>query len=511
MSMDIADLMKKYGARTYLSGLRRRYLQGHYTWIRFALNAGAAYCADNKPKRARALLDTLEPHMLDQVQLEAYRRIRLRVASCAAAGGHDCSINIIAKNESAHIAAALDSVDAVADEIVICDTGSDDDTVAKARLYGAVIVLEKWRDDFSLARNAAIEVSTCAWILWMDADDRLEDDCATELISLVRSSEPRGIALRVSNQMAGSPPVDFIQVRLFPRRSDIRFERSIHEQIMFSLHRAHIPCSRCDSVRIRHIGYTNPQVYAQKLRRNRALITRELNKNPGDPSLTLALADTCLGLGETEKALQAYRRICADSSAFELTTDIFVQAHVNIALLELKRNNHREAKRYLYRSLYLDPSRIEASYYLARLLLKEGEDKKAADFLVRAAGTIPPVRMTAVNNTMVRLQALYYLAELLLKWGHYQEAEGLLKAALVQYPLVPQFYSQIGKSLLARKRLKEAAAFFIQSINLCPRDNDEAYAGMAEIYTAIGKTSATQAFLKKNYIQQQRRGYALLI
>ncbi len=493
--MLIQNLIESYGAKNYLRCLRERLRKGKYSWAEFALKAAAAYCIDGKPRRVEALLCTLDTEALTLHERDSFEELRNELRRAPAPTSPDCALNMIVRNESANIGAALDSADTLFDEVVICDTGSTDDTVEQARMYGAVIVHDTWENDFSRARNRALAATSSAWVFWMDADDRLDESSAQALGPLWRSGEKRAMAVCVVNHIDNCPAVEFLQVRLFPRLENVRFERRIHEQIMFSLKASGVPFSRCDHIRVIHAGYRDRREYVEKLRRNQAMIAEEVERAPSDPSLLLALADGCAQLGDTDKAALAYRKLCESDGAYELNPDAFVQAHVNRAILELARGNTHEAKRYFYRSLYLDAKRIESFYYLGRIYLKANDEKTAAGFFVRAAGPMPEIRMTAVNNTMVRLESLYYLSELLLKWGHNAEMEDLLRAALVQFPMVPRFYTQIGRSLFARQRLKEAAEMFIQSISLCPQKNDEAYIGIAQVYHRLGDAESAMRLL----------------
>src|SRR5262245_37269575 len=83
------------------------------------------------------------------------------------------SAALIVRDEEAHLADCLATVSRIADEIVVVDTGSRDCTPDIARAYGARVVARPWADDFSQARNAALECATGAWILYVDADERV--------------------------------------------------------------------------------------------------------------------------------------------------------------------------------------------------------------------------------------------------------------------------------------------------------------------------------------------------
>ncbi|MFW5775513.1 MAG: glycosyltransferase, partial [Chitinivibrionales bacterium] len=219
----------------HLRALRLQISRRQITWIDFALSAARLYIADHKPMRAAALLATLTE--LDQEQRLQAALLEAAIESAQDSGHKSCSLTMIVCDEGDNIVSCLDTVDAIMDELVICDTGSTDDTVGKARMYGATIVYHEWEQDFSKARNAAIDHARGDWIFWMDADDRLEAPSAHTLQTLWRTGSAQAAAVRIRSLVAKGGEVEFMQVRLFPRHHRLRFERRIHEQIMFAVQR----------------------------------------------------------------------------------------------------------------------------------------------------------------------------------------------------------------------------------------------------------------------------------
>lgn len=83
---------------------------------------------------------------------------------------------LIVKNESECLAKCLDSVKDFVTEIIIVDTGSDDNTIEIAKKYTDKVFEDyKWDDNFAEARNHALAKATGDWILSIDADEYLED------------------------------------------------------------------------------------------------------------------------------------------------------------------------------------------------------------------------------------------------------------------------------------------------------------------------------------------------
>jgi glycosyltransferase involved in cell wall biosynthesis len=89
------------------------------------------------------------------------------------------SVTVITKNESAHISAALASV-RWADEIIVVDSESTDDTVALARQVTERVVVRPWAG-YVAQKNFAASLASNDWILSLDADERVTPALAQEI------------------------------------------------------------------------------------------------------------------------------------------------------------------------------------------------------------------------------------------------------------------------------------------------------------------------------------------
>ena len=83
------------------------------------------------------------------------------------------SLCIITKNNQETLANCINSVREIADEIVVVDTGSEDDTMEIAEGLGAKVFSYEWKDNFSDAKNFALDKATKEWILALDADETI--------------------------------------------------------------------------------------------------------------------------------------------------------------------------------------------------------------------------------------------------------------------------------------------------------------------------------------------------
>ena len=104
------------------------------------------------------------------------------------------SVTVVAKNEAADLGAALASV-AWADEIVVVDSHSTDETVAIARQYTDRVVVHDWLGHIE-QKNYAAALTSHNWILSLDANERVTPELATELQAL-KAGEPPEAAFRI--------------------------------------------------------------------------------------------------------------------------------------------------------------------------------------------------------------------------------------------------------------------------------------------------------------------------
>jgi glycosyltransferase involved in cell wall biosynthesis len=136
-------------------------------------------------------------------------------------------------DESAQITACLRHL-AWADEVVVADGGSRDDTVALARAAGAT-VLERAGPTIAAQRNAAIERARNSWVFALDADERFTDDLRDEVARTVAAPRHQAYQVRRRNLYLGRELTrghwgrDWV-TRLFPRERRY-VERRVHEHL----------------------------------------------------------------------------------------------------------------------------------------------------------------------------------------------------------------------------------------------------------------------------------------
>lgn len=190
---------------------------------------------------------------------------------------------MIVRNEARSLARCLRSIAPWVDEMIVLDTGSTDQTIAIARKCGAEVYHFDWCDDFSAARNAALDLSRADWNLVLDADEWLMAG-GPILRQITRQTGPFtdqdfvGAVMVDSSFDSGTRKDEASSwlSRLLPR--GVRFRGAVHEQPI------HRQPRRLLDIRIGHDGYEADQL-ARKKGRNLALLTQALSQCPDDAYL----------------------------------------------------------------------------------------------------------------------------------------------------------------------------------------------------------------------------------
>ena len=102
------------------------------------------------------------------------------------------TVTVITRNEAANIEGALESVK-WADEILVVDSHSTDETVAIAERHGDRVEIHDWAG-YSAQRNFAAEIASHDWILALDADERVPPALAAEIQRIMRDGTRRAAA-----------------------------------------------------------------------------------------------------------------------------------------------------------------------------------------------------------------------------------------------------------------------------------------------------------------------------
>ncbi len=215
----------------------------------------------------------------------------------------------IAKNEEKNIGRWLHSAKIYADEIIVVDTGSTDNTVAIAQAAGAKVERFTWINDFSAAKNYALDLCTGQWVAFLDADEYFSDEDAVKVHPLLEYFSPNLkivglitplVNINVDNHNKLISVIH--QIRLFRRLADIRYTGKIHERLT-NLSTKNRILKLDETTKIFHTGYSSC-ILRQKVSRNLDILLSEIAKFGHRSGDYYYLTDCYYGLNEYEKAIE---------------------------------------------------------------------------------------------------------------------------------------------------------------------------------------------------------------
>jgi glycosyltransferase involved in cell wall biosynthesis len=178
------------------------------------------------------------------------------------------STALIVKNEETCLDKCLSSLKGI-DEIIVCDTGSEDSTIEIAKKYTDKVFTDyKWNDDFAEARNHALKKATGDWILVIDADERLEENGIERAKKMIEKAEQDGFRTLNCEVWNESQTSKHYQPRLFKRAPDIFWKGAIHNYVSI------VETNKCDL----KIFYTYSKAHEKDPDRALRILTKEVER-----------------------------------------------------------------------------------------------------------------------------------------------------------------------------------------------------------------------------------------
>ncbi len=218
------------------------------------------------------------------------------------------SVCLLTRDEVGNIERVLRSVEGVADEVIIADTGSTDGTVRRARELGATVVPHVWSEDFSSGRNAALAAASCDWVLWLNPDEELTPESGPLIRSLIDKDSSadadifghRALVRTIARVERLDQFAEMLDLRLFRRRPDLRYEGRVHPGFPVSLGEA---VSRdgqrvADSEIVILVHAYLSNLSQAKLRWAARLLEKELRDRPGRLHYLIEYGRTLIALDD---------------------------------------------------------------------------------------------------------------------------------------------------------------------------------------------------------------------
>jgi glycosyltransferase involved in cell wall biosynthesis len=300
------------------------------------------------------------------------------------------SASIIVKNEESVIARCIDSALRFADEIVIVDTGSTDGTKDIVAAYPSVKLFdsEHFNADthysdfqFNVAKNEAIARTTGDWVVWLDADDWIDEESAKRIRRLAETEETCLFSFRI---ITGA--IQLEHCRMFRNGVGIGFDlnHSCHE---FLLTKGYPNYVRHEVV----VAHAPGKRTINAVDRNLAIMENDYNNRGLRTSrICFYLGQAYRDKGDKDKALEFFREYLKKSNWRE---ERFF-ARLYVARLYLENKDRAAAREESFRALAEDPRFAEAYCMLGDIALEEKKYSEAQGWYSMAKLTpVPDAKM----------------------------------------------------------------------------------------------------------------------
>jgi uncharacterized protein YceK len=279
------------------------------------------------------------------------------------------SVAMIVKNESKNLRRCLDSVKGLADELVIVDTGSTDDTISIATEYEAKVIIAEWTEDFARARNIALDACSCDWILTLDADETVSDHNAVRasmnsvldaIVFPVRNYFSTSFAILFDRLMVKNDGqhyseyphfAEFPAMRMFKNHRGFRYTGRIHEQLC-SANGEPIRDSEQTGAIIHHFGKVDLERELKKRDHYFNLAKKQTEEDPGNPQAWFNL------MAQSSVAMDSASTISAALKYLDIVDIPHVVVLSTLAMAYQAEERHAEALRCLVQALEQEPDHL---------------------------------------------------------------------------------------------------------------------------------------------------------
>ena len=378
---------------------------------------------------------------------------------------------VIVKNEEKNIECWLNNMRQIADEIIVVDTGSTDNTLTILENAGITPYHFTWCNDFSVAKNYAIQQATGDWIVFLDADEYFDASSVQRFrpeMTRYHANKKIGAIMcqlvNIDTDNRNKIIDTMIQVRIFRNSKDIYYKNPVHEQLVTKPGKYIM--QKCFDLQIIHTGYS-AGILRKKAERDLPILQqreKEAKTQQEKEQLYVFFMDAYNCLGVFDKVL-LYAQKAVKSNMKTLGGDIHVYECMISAMIHLGKEDKeimaviQEARKKFPREVFF-AVQLGYYYYVGRdylqaeqYLLEARRLRQLAEKDIKAG--------KAVSDTSLNLMPMLYssLGDIYICKGQKQQALELAIEGLGYYKYNRLLVQVLYKSLQGRPALEVIQIF----------------------------------------------------
>jgi glycosyltransferase involved in cell wall biosynthesis len=381
------------------------------------------------------------------------------------------SVYIITKDSSNYVENTLNSIKDIANEIIVIDTGSTDNTIEIAKKYNSKIFNYKWNDDFSDVRNYALSKCTKDWILSIDSDETLEGN-KEEIIKAINLKYDKlpfffFDIFTYTNRLNDKKYKYYQkQIRLFPNIDNVLYEYKLKEKIYHPNGTNNLESLDLNKVYIKHFLKDGLK---SKTKRNINILKNLLKEDSNSFYYNYLMAKECLLYDYLIKAFNFYQlALNSDDYKDEL---IISDICTDIIKIMYKIGEKEEALNECIRRQNICKNNPYYWFIYGLISLKEGDVKTSIDAFLKSIN-LPPLDSPILND----IDIITWKTNLLLGYSYlrikdYKNAKKYLEKALDynQEEWLILFYLGIACKFL--RQFDSSEAYFRAAEIIVPEEN----------------------------------------
>lgn len=286
------------------------------------------------------------------------------------------------KNEAKHLEECLESLSPIREELdtelIVVDTGSDDNTVDIAKKFTDNVYFHEWNDNFSEMRNTVISYAKGDWYFSLDGDEIVENP--KTIINFFKSEKHKKyntclVTQKNNTDLKGERFSEILVPRLFKNDADFHFEGAVHNQPKFKK-----PLFQLNTI-LDHYGYisSDKKLMEKKFNRTSTILKQELKRDPKNIYYWYQLSKSYLMHDDEKEALKAIEKAynLAKKNKVELKNRMYI--YIQLAQVKMIFQKPLETKEICEEALRVRDGYIDLYYYLAWAQRNVGLEEEAIE------------------------------------------------------------------------------------------------------------------------------------
>lgn len=353
------------------------------------------------------------------------KAVRIKLSQC-----------MIVKNEEQNIRQALSWGKGIVYEQIVVDTGSTDNTAQIAEEMGAKVFHFEWCDDFSAAKNYAIEQASGDWIAFLDADEYFPNKDAHRILGIIKKAENASLKgarihmlrsamyhLNDDGEVFSAGQHD----RIFRNMKGLRYKNRVHEGL--SLANGQTLHYIVTDLSIMHTGYSD-SVRSEKGTRNIPLLKKSVKEDPENYDLWSYLGESYAGSDQAAEAIESMEHViehvaentsvsnAPSSTSLKISEDRLFAAFAvwfsAVSFLPDEMISSYEVQARRYYDIFTKTGKLfpDVEFYLGRYLIRIGRQDEAVHFLELALEKLELYKGSASLKLSARLDFVYNILRL---------------------------------------------------------------------------------------------------